>query len=54
MARKLYVRATSTAPFIANFEKGGWTVYKDGKAIKMLPSNTRMWDGKKKEWINVK
>jgi len=54
MSRKLYVRATSTSPFVVNFAKGGWTVYKDLKAIKMLPSNTKMWDGEKKEWVFVK
>lgn len=54
MVRRLYVRANSTAPFIVNFDKGGWTIYKDGTAIKMLPSNTKMWNADKKEWVNVK
>lgn len=55
MVRRLYVRENSVAPWIVNFAKGGWTVYYDGgKKIKMLPSNTKMWDATKKEWINVK
>ena len=54
MSRKLYVRASSTSPFVVNFDKGGWTVYKNGQAIKMLPSNTKMWDADKKEWVFVK
>lgn len=52
--RKLYVRATSTSPWIVNFDKSGWCVYKNGLAIPMTPSNTRMWDGNLKKWIAVK
>lgn len=54
MSRRLYVRQNSASPFVVNFTKGGWTLYKDGKVIKMLPSNTKMWDAEKKEWVNVK
>lgn len=52
--RKLYVRASSTSPWIVNFDKSGWCVYKAGQAILMTPNNTRMWDGNLKKWIAVK
>ena len=52
--RKLYVRATSTSPWIVNFSKGGWCVYKQGQAIRMGPSNTKMWDATAKAWVSVK
>lgn len=52
--RKLYVRATSTSPFIVNFSKGGWCVYRNGLAIRMTPQNTRMWDDTLKQWVAVK
>lgn len=54
MARKLYVRASSTSPWIVNFSKGGWAVYVNGVAVKMTPRNTKMWDAEKDEWIFVK
>jgi len=52
--RKLYVRESSTSPWIINFSKGGWCVYQQGKAIIMSPKNTKMWDAKLKEWVGVK
>ncbi|MND89988.1 hypothetical protein D3C80_820640 [compost metagenome] len=52
--RLLYVRASSTSPWIVNFSKGGWCVYKQGVAIRMSPKNTLMWVADLKEWVNVK
>lgn len=52
--RRLYARPTSSHHWIVNFSKGGWTIYKNGKPIKMLPSNTKMWDAGLKEWVFVK
>lgn len=52
--RRLYIRETSSHPWLVNFSKGGWTIYKNGKPIKMLPTNTKMWDAGLKEWVYVK
>jgi len=52
--RRLYVRETSVAPWVLNFEKGGWRLYKNGKWVQMLPANTKMWSADLKEWVNVK
>lgn len=52
--RKLYVRETSTSPWVVNFAKGGWGVYKQMQLIRMTPANTVMWDAKLKEWVGVK
>jgi hypothetical protein len=52
--RKLYVRETSTSPWVVNFAKGGWGVYKQMQLIRMTPANTVMWDAKLKDWVGVK
>lgn len=52
--RKLYVRATSTSPWVVNFAKGGWGVYKNMNLVRMTPANTKMWDAKLKDWVWVK
>lgn len=52
--RKLYVRETSTSPWVVNLSKGGWGVYKNLNLIRMTPANTVMWDAKLKQWVGVK
>lgn len=54
ITRLLYVRASSTSPWVVNFAKGGWCVYRQGTAIRMTPQNTKMWIADLKEWVNVK
>lgn len=54
MARKLFVRESSTSPFIGNFDRGGWWVYKNGQRYQMLPSNTRVWSEDQKKWLAVR
>lgn len=54
--RRLYVRPNSNAPWIVNFDKGGWKVYNAAaeRFIQMTSSNTLLWDKENKEWVNVK
>lgn len=54
MTRKLYVRETSTSPWVVNFSKGGWCVYRQTQGIIMTPANTKMWSAKLKQWVGVK
>lgn len=54
MARLLYVREKSTAPFVVNFAKGGWRVYHNRAWVSMTPQNTKMWDANLKQWVNVR
>lgn len=54
--RRLYVRENSNAPWVVNFDKGGWKVYDapSSQFIQMKSSNTLLWDKDNKEWVNVK
>lgn len=54
--RRLYVRENSAAPWLVNFDKGGWQVYNTEaeRFIPMKSSNTLLWDKDNKEWVNVK
>lgn len=54
MARLLYVREKSTAPWIVNFSKGGWFYRHKKELIHMTPRNTLMWSQDLGAWVSVR